>query len=95
MLIYDIFAGMNCIIGLVSGVYLCRRAWKCRHNVTTAGILAAIAVGIFWISIIYGMSSVYVEFLYSERLTMGVWIRPVMPILLAGPALLVKRGFDE
>ena len=92
--VFGIFALASVVIGLSSGIFLSYRAWVNRHRMVGL-ILTLMAIAVIWVVVVYFFSFYDASpFKQPTDITtgLGVWIRPVMPILLAGPALLVLVG---
>jgi hypothetical protein len=52
--------------------------------------LVAFAAG--WLATVYLLSFFQFAFFPSVTLTMGAWVRPIMPIMLTGPVLIDLRN---
>lgn len=89
-MIYNVFAGLNFVIGIISGSHLIASAWKTRHDLWLCILIVINACAVYWIGVIYLLSLFNLELFAVPHPTIGIWIRPVMPILLLSPSILVR-----
>ena len=88
MPIYDIFAVTAVFIGLHSGVFLLRRAWANRKSVFWIINLGCLAITCLYLAVIYAWT---ITTGVNQTLTIGVYIRPAVIILLLIPSEIVRR----
>ena len=78
-MIYNILIFMIIIIATASGIFLLTRR---RRRL----LYASMAVVFFYFAVIYILSLLGVPtFVTNDTLTLGAWVRPLLPILLASP----------
>ena len=76
-MIYNILLFMIVIIATASGIFLLTRRRL---------LYASMAVAFFYFAVIYSLSLLGVPtFVTNDNLTLGAWVRPMLPVILASP----------
>jgi hypothetical protein len=86
MTLYDIFAGMAILAGVVSSTFLTVRAFANRKNRSLFVNLLVLALCGFWVAGVYIFT---LGSAMTTTLTIGVYIRPAIILLLLIPSLIV------
>ena len=80
-MIYNILLFIIIMIATASGIFLLTRR---RRRL----LYASMAVAFFYFAVIYSLSLLGVPtFVTNDNLTLGAWVRPMLPVLLASPLI--------
>jgi hypothetical protein len=79
MIIYKILMFLIILIATTSGIFLLRRRKL---------LCSIISIAFFYFAVIYALSLLGVPtFVTRDELTLGAWVRPMLPVILAGPII--------
>lgn len=90
MVTYSLAAYLIICFGFAASVYMAVCAWRNRASRVLFLILIAFATCDLWIGLVYVLTGVSSMSTLSN-LTTGAYIRPILPMLILLPIILVQR----